>query len=85
MSDTAIVFILWGLQVVLFASLDTRRGVLNGLINTVAYIASSYFTFKWGGIIWLPVPMLVMPIIGGLVGGIVKGFYLRNKRLKDEQ
>ncbi len=43
----------------------------------IALIVSLYLTYKWGGIFWLPVPFLVMPLIGG-IGGVAKGLYLKN-------
>lgn len=64
---------LWTAQAVVFALMDTRRGGINLLANIIALALSTYLTYKWGGLAWVVVPLLVMPILGGVAGGLTQG------------
>lgn len=68
----AVIF-LWVVQVLVFAFFDSRKGTVNLALNAVAYLVSAFVTFKWGGVVWLLVPLVVMPLLGGVVGGVMGG------------
>ncbi len=80
--DKGMLFV-WLIQLAIMAMFDTRRDTLNKILNLSILIASLVITFIWGGFFWLIVPLLVIPVIGGLIAGIVTGLIEKNKRNKE--
>lgn len=72
--------IIWLVQLVVMAVFDTRKDIFNKLLNLSAMGTSLVITFVWGGVIWLIVPLLLIPVVAGIAGGIFKGLRLRNSK-----
>lgn len=75
----------WIIQLVIMSIFDTRKGALNLALNVVALVTSSVLTYFWGGLLWLLVSVLVIPIFAGLLAGTVGGFYAKHKEKRGVQ
>lgn len=73
------IVLVWLIQLVLMASLDTRKDILNKGINWIWFLTSLVITFFWGNIFWLIIPVAVIPVLAGIIGGIVKGLYSKSR------
>lgn len=72
-------YAIWVLQFSIMAAFDTRKSTLNKLLNVSVLGTSLWVTYDKGGVAWLVIPFLLIPLIAGLVGGLVKGLYLKQK------
>lgn len=79
------IFIVWLSELAVFALLDNQRSIANKLVNWSALITSVVITYIWGGIWWLLVPIIAIPIIAGALGGLVKGLALSKKNNRDKK
>lgn len=80
-----IIYFVWTTQLIIMASFDTRAGIGNKALNWSVLITSIIITYFWGGIWWLIVPILGIPIVAGLLGGFAKGLYEKHKRNKENE
>lgn len=76
MTDTLII---WAVELMVVAILDTRKDIFQKLITYGVWAFSIYVTYETLGIMWLILPFLIIPIIGGILGGVGKGLYQRQK------
>lgn len=89
------IILVWIIQLIIMASFDTRKSIMNKLLSWSAYLISLAMTLVWAGssflleswvnIFWLIIPFIVIPILAGLTGGIVKGLYLKHKDNKHQR
>lgn len=77
------ILFIWLIQLVIMASFDIRKDILNKLMNWTVLITSLAVTFFWGNIFWVAIPLIVIPVFAGVAGGTVEGFYLKNRDKKD--
>jgi hypothetical protein len=80
MDRTVLILVLWVIELLIIAFVENRASLENKLINVSVLLTSLLFTFKWGGIWWVIVPLLVIPVFAGLVGGIVIGLISKHKK-----
>jgi len=73
------ILIIWLYQLIIMAIFDTRKSTPNLLLNISALGTSLVFTFLWGGIFWLLVPILAVPILAGILGGTIGGLIKKSK------
>lgn len=67
-----LVYVLWGIQFFAMALLDTKQ--LRGQIpNAILFVVSSVLTYIVLGWIWLFIPILLVPIFGAILGGVIQG------------
>lgn len=79
-----IIYFIWIGQIVIMASFDNREGLGNKVLNWSALITSAVITYFWGGVWWLVIPILAIPIVAGILGGTVKGLYEKHKNNKEK-
>lgn len=61
-------------QTLVMALYDTRNGGFSKAINVSVLITGVVITYLWGGLFWLVLPLLIIPIIAGIIGGIISGY-----------
>jgi hypothetical protein len=70
MIKTFIVFII----LMIISLFDTRKNFFNLMVCTVILIFSTYFTYvEYGFSFMLLVPTLLMMVLGGMIGGNIRG------------
>ena len=66
------------IQTIIHTLFDTRRSVFNGVLNLVALIGSIWLTIANYGLKMIWIPLIICPLAGAIVGGIVAG--MKQKR-----
>jgi hypothetical protein len=69
-SHTVIILFIWFIET-LALLFDNKKSIENKLINISALVTSTVFTFRWGGIKWVVVPIVAVPFLSGLIHGIL--------------